>query len=405
MVAVEEAIKLLQEEINTQTETIEVDVLEGNNCVIGEDIYSPISVPHFPKSGMDGYAIRSIDSQGATNEHPVTLEVIGEVLAGDGKSFQVKPHTAVRIMTGGEIPVGYDCVIKQELTNYGEDTVEIYASLEAGDNYGPIGEDIQEGTKVVEKYTRLTCAHLGVLVSMGIDKIKILRPMRVGIIATGSEIIKPGQPLGQAQVYSSSSYTIAGFLKSQGVEVVSMEVCIDEVDLMCKKIEDTAKNVDLLITTGAVSVGKKDIIPEVLNKIGAKMIFRKVDMKPGTPVLSSSYQEKLILSFSGNPFASFTNFQLFFWPVLAKYMNNSTYQLKRGTAIIKEGYQKSSKIRRFVRAYEENGEVRLVTRRHMSSVLSSVLDCNCLIDQSPDKELKEGDTVEFFYIKNALSFI
>jgi molybdopterin molybdotransferase len=405
MVLVEEAINLLLDKVKPQKRCDKIDILEANGCVLGEDICSPLSVPHFPKSGMDGYAIKSADSSGAGKDTPITLKVLGEVLAGDDKKFEVEDGTTVRIMTGGEVPEGYDCVVKQEDTNYGEEFVEIYKPMEQWENYCKVGEDIIKGELVMKKHTRLTCSHIGVLTSMGISSVSVLSPLKVGIISTGSEIIRPEEPIGPAKVYSSSSYTIASFLKSQNVDVKFMELCIDEVDLMCEKVMHQIDEIDILITTGAVSVGKKDIIPEVLKKIGAELIFKKVNMKPGTPVLSSCYRDKIILSFSGNPFACFTNFQIFFWPILAKFMQNKTYQLKKAKAVISEGTLKSSGLRRFVRAYEEDGEVRLVSNKHFSSVMSNILECNCLIDQKAKTEIKVGDVVDILYIKNSMAFI
>lgn len=397
MIDVEEAISRLLDEIKPQTETVELMILDACDSILAEDIYSPISVPCFPKSAMDGYAIMSIDSLGAGRDTPAELMVIGEILAGDAKSYEGKRKTAVRIMTGGPIPNGYDCVIKQEDTNYGEERLLIYKELTAWENYCPVGEDITQGQLVIAKNTRLESRHIGILASMGFAKVRVLRPFKVGIISTGTELREPGMPLRDGQIYSSSSYSIASYLKASGVQVEFLKISIDEIPVFCDMVESSIEKVDLLLTTGAVSVGKKDIILEALTEMGARVLFHKVNMKPGTPVLSSVYKGKIILSLSGNPFAALVNFNVFFWPVLAKSLRNESFCWKEKQAVVKEGYLKPSGLYRFVRAYEEDGEVSIYTNNHRSSVLSNTVESNCMIKQHPGVELEPGTKVTILY--------
>ena len=395
MIKIEEAVDLLLQCINPQTKIIELDILEANSSIIADDVYAPFPVPPFSKSAMDGYAIISNDSNNAKKDHPVTLDVIRDILV------DVIPNngTALRIMTGDAIPKGYDCVIKQEDTDYGENQVQIYKKMKKWENYCKIGEDIEKGQLIISKYTKLNNFHIGILASLGIAKVNVLSPMKVGILAVGNEIINPGSPFIMGKIYNSCSYTISALLKSKGIEVEFMDTCLDNANDAVQKIEEKLDSIDMLITIGSISVGTEDIIPETLRILGSKQIFKHVNMKPGTPVLANFYKNKIILSLSGNPFAAFTNFHLFFWPLLEKFMCNKELNLKKTYAVVKEGYVKSDNLRRFIRAYEEDGFVSITEKINHSSVLSNLVNCNCLIDQIPNNEINVGDRVKIIYFK------
>lgn len=395
MIKIEEAVDLLLQYVNPQTKITELNILEANCSIIADDVYAPFPVPPFSKSAMDGYAIISSDSDEAKKDQPVTLEVTKELL-GDKIP---KNGTALRIMTGDPIPNGYDCVIKQEDTDYGENQVQIYRKMRKWENYCKIGEDIPKDQLIINKYTKLNNFHIGILASLGIAKVKVLSPMKIGILAVGNEIINPGSPFVMGKIYNSCSYTISSLLKSEGIQVEFMDICQDNVNDTVQKIEEKLDSVDMLLTIGSISVGKEDIIPEALKVLGTKQIFKHVNMKPGTPILANFYGDKVILSLSGNPFAAFTNFHLFFWPLLEKFMCNKELNLKKTYAVVKEGYLKSDNLRRFIRAYEENGFVSITEKINHSSVLSNLVNCNCLIDQMPNNEINAGDKVKIIYFK------
>ena len=400
MMEVEEAVALLQAAAVPIRDTVVVDILDARGCVAAGDILSPIAVPRFAKSAMDGYALCAADTAGASRQSPVHLRVLGEVYAGDDAHFDAKPGTAVRIMTGGAMPAGYDSVLMQEDSDGGEDTVAVFRALAPGDNVCPVGEDLQQGVLAIARHTRLSSHHIGILASMGYAQTRVLRPFRVGIIATGSELRHPGAPLGPAQIYNNSSYTIASHLKAGGVEVVCMDICPDNAVRFCQMARARLDGVDLLITTGGVSVGKKDFLPAAVVQLGATPLFHRVNMKPGTPVLAAQLDGKILLCLSGNPFAALVNFQVFFWPVLAAALQNGDFTWRRRTALLCEGDMKASRLRRFVRAFKNRDGVHLYTKNHRSSVVSNLPQSNCIVDQPPGRELRCGDEVEILYWKH-----
>jgi len=397
LIELEEAVELLVNSAKIEMKTEKLDILSAFGRTCGEDVTALFSVPHFPKSGMDGYAVRCQDTKGASRETPVQFQVIGEICAGDYLSIQAKPCTAVRVMTGAMVPEGYDCVIRQEDTDYGQEQAKVYVEGSPWQNYCRIGEDIQAGTCIIPRQSRLGAGHIGVLASMGIREITVLREPGVGIISTGNELVPLTGPLGKVGVYPSSAYAIASQLKAQGVKVPFMEICPDDSNAFSRMLEERIGQADVIITTGALSVGKKDFLPEALEEIGAERLFHGVNMRPGTPVMANRYKEKLILSFSGYPFAAMVNFQLFFWPVLARLMGDDSLSWKKTRRVVTEGSANEAKKRRFVQAFCDEAGVHIFDRNHHSSVLSGMLRSNCIIDQKQGTVISPGDMVDVLY--------
>ncbi len=380
-IPLEQAIDILTEQLNSQTKTEKVPLLQSLNRVLAKPIMAPINVPNFNRSAMDGYAVVSEEVKHATHEHPVTLQVIGEHAAGEAEvTTTTQSLSAIRIMTGAYVPEPYDCIIKQEDTNYGEQTVEIYAPGSKYFNYSKIGEDLKQGELVLASHIVIDPIHIGVMASLGIHEVEVLVPLNVGILSTGSELVEPGNPLGRGQIYNSNQSVMLARLATLNVNVTCALHVADDVSLAARFIDSQMANVDLFITTGGVSVGKKDIMHDVLKELEAERLFWRLQMRPGTPVLASRYKEKLILSLSGNPFAALTTFELLVRPLMNKFLQTNHYALQKKQVQLQGEFKKSSPQRRFVRAYCEDQTVRLINQNHASSVLSSMIGCNCFID-------------------------
>lgn len=397
MIELEEALGLLVNSVKTNSKTEKLDILSAFGRICAEDVIAAMPVPHFPKSAMDGYAVRSQDTKGASREHGVRFRVAGEICAGDYLSLEAKPFTAVRVMTGGVVPDGYDCVIRQEDTDYGQEQAEIYAEGKPWQNYCRVGEDIEAGRRLISIGTRLKSGHMGILASLGIGEITVYQAPRAGIISTGDELVPLGRPIGKVGVYPSSAYAIAARLKAKGVEVSFMEICGDDSQQFSHMLDRRIGQADVIITTGALSVGKKDFLPEALEKMGAEKLFQKVNMRPGTPVMASRYKDKIILSLSGYPFAAMVNFQLFFWPVLAGLWGDDSLSWKRTKAVVAEGSIKLANKRRFLQAFADEAGVHIYDRSQHSSVLSEIIHSNCMIDQKQGTVISPGDTVDIIY--------
>lgn len=392
--SLQQAQDLLLERTEKIKETEEIFLWEGTGRVLAEDIFAEHDQPPFPRSPLDGYAVRSGDIKGALKDSPAKLTVIDEVDAGHVSDRQVVAGTAVRIMTGAPIPEGADCVVGQEDTDYGEDAVEVYETIDAFENYCFAGEDYKAGTKIIEKGMRLGAAEIGILASLGLKKARVLRKARVAVLTTGDELVLPGEGLTPGKIYDSNLYTLVTRLAGLGAEVVKKGRTGDSPKEAAAWIREAGQEADLIVTTGGVSVGKKDIMHEVLKLLGCQRIFWKIAIKPGMPTLCAQYGGRLIICLSGNPFGAFVNLELLVRPVLAKLMGRKDLKLSRIRAVSESDFPKRSGVTRYVRAFYEDGRVRIPEGSNASGILSSMCGCNCLIEiPAGTPELKKGEEV------------
>lgn len=397
MIEVEEGLALFEKEITPIKSVVSAVLDEAEGKVLAEDVVATFPVPHFPKSAMDGYAVFHNDVEAATKENPVRLKVVCEICAGDYFDKVYTPGTAIRVMTGGYVPEGYTAVVRQEDTDYGEEDVLIYSSVKEYQNYCKVGEDIEKGAKVLEKGELLRPVHIGLLASLGIDKVKVVEPVKVAIISTGSELLNIGDYLQPGKIYNSISYMLSASIKREGFNVISSRICPDEELSLKEAIQDASEKADVIITTGGVSVGKKDLLPEVLESMGGKMLFHRANIQPGTPTMGSILNGKPVLSLSGNPYAAIANFELYFWNIACKLMKCNKWQPRVGKAVLTTEYNKINRLRRLIRAYVKDGQVIIPTDVHSSSVISTLTRCNCFIDLEAGRRVQVGDQVTIRY--------
>lgn len=399
METLESALSLLLSHTKPIGRVEEVTLLDALGRVAAKDILSPMNVPPFDRSPLDGYAQRSADIAGASRENPRTLRVVGEVCAGSGEVFFPGAGEAVRVMTGAQIPDGCDCVIRQEDTDEGTEQVQIYAELSHRQNICFCGEDVQAGSLIVRAGERLTSAHIGVLASLGVTRVSVYGRVRAALLCTGDELVQPGSPLTRGKIYDSNHAALCARLAEMGVEVRALESERDEPEHVAGALCQAAKDADILLTTGGVSVGKKDIFHQVLPLMGAKRLFWKVALKPGSPLLCALYGYKLVICLSGNPFAALCCFELFAKPVIACLAGDRGAVNPRVHAKLSGGFPKKSPGRRLIRAFFDGERVRLTGENHSSGSLFTMIGCNCLIDiPAGSGALSDGDDVEILLL-------
>ena len=392
--------KRIIENITPVADSVCIPLGKAGGQVTGEDVYAPFAVPPFPKSAMDGYAVRALDTTKASRERPVRLKVIGELLAGDDSghlqekllSDGAAQGRAVRVMTGAEIPTGFDAVIRQEDTDCGVDEVALYRSVKAFENYCPIGEELEKGKLVIPKGKRIGRTELGLLASLGCMEVSVKCPIKVSLISTGSELAKPTEALRPGQIYGNILPMLRYSLERMGCEIASEAVLADEEALISSEIQSAAKRADVIITTGGVSVGKKDLIPAVMTGLSAKKLFSHALIQPGTPTMASMYENKPILSLSGNPYAALAMFDYYFPYMAAQFIGCENFLPVVKKAVLAGEYKKINKQRRLVRAKYEDGKVRPADHQK-ASVIGNMADCNCYMDIEAERELETGDTV------------
>ncbi len=392
---IEEALKKIIAHLKPTEEVMPCPLADAMGAVLAEDLIAQRNVPDFPRSAMDGYAVHSEDVADASKANPVTLQIQGELCAGDvpDPALEYGPGTAVRIMTGACVPAPYDAVVMQEHTNLGMDQVEIYDSVRAFQNYCRPGEELEQGTVVVQAGTRLQAPHLALIAELGRARVKVYAPARVALISTGSELQEAGEEAQPGKIYNSISYMLQGAIRQQGLQVLSRQLCPDQEDTLAEMLRQALEQADVVITTGGVSVGKRDIVCKVLEEMGGEFLFQRVDIQPGTPTAGYAFGNKIVLALSGNPYAALANFEIYFWDMMAEFMHCQQFRPVRRMAILQSEYPKVNHHRRLLRALYENGEVRLPEGVHASSVISNLTACNCLIDLEAGRAVEKGDWV------------
>lgn len=393
-ISLEEAISILDSNVN-HLEIEEINLSEAVKRIIAEDIYSKIDNPPFDKSAMDGYAIIAEDSE--SNEK---VNVIDRVFAGEICKSKLYRKNAVRIMTGAPIPSGANAVIKQEdviLDDNGY--IILNKKVKINENICFKGEDIKKGTLLVKRNKKLDFADIGILASTGIDKIKVYKKPKIALISTGDEVTDIDEVLSQGKIYNSNKYTIISRVKELGYEVDYIKHVRDIEGEIGSVIDEISKNVDLVITTGGVSVGEKDLLSESIDKINGKRLFWKVKMKPGSAVLCSIINRSIVISLSGNPTAALTGFELFVKTALEKLSGYPVLEIKREKAILCDDFIKKSPQRRFIRGrvvIEEGLQKVYITQiKSGNGILSSNLNSNCMIEVEAGSEgVKAGSLVD-----------
>lgn len=391
----EAALELVLQHTPVIQEKEEIPIAEVSGRILAEDIKTVFDNPPFHRSPIDGYACKAADLEGATKEQPAHLKVLREIDAGDYSEEEVGSGQAVRIMTGAAIPPGCDCCIRQEDTDYGEETVRIYKAERQWGNYCFRGEDFRAGQVLLKSSRELGFVEAGVLAGMGIPKVKVYRRPRIAVLTTGNEVVQPGEPLAPGKIFDINQKLLAARLLELGAELTEARSVPDEPEQMAEALKKAAGEADLIVTTGAVSVGKKDIMHASLALIGAERVFWGIQVKPGMPTLFSDYEGIPVMSLSGNPFSALVITELLLRPMLAKMMQKPSMELRRVTGKLSDAFGKQSPGRRFVRAFWENGSFHLPEGLNSNGVLASMLGCNCLLDIPAGSDaLRPGDEAE-----------
>lgn len=399
-VTLERASELLLNHSKSIEETLLCSVTDCGGRLLAEDITADEDQPPFDRTPVDGYACKSSDIMNASRENPVTLEVIEEIYAGGCPSRTIGTGQAARIMTGAPVPPGADCCVYQEDTDYGDARVAVYAGCPQYGNYCFQGEDIRKGTLVLKKGMRLSYVEAGILSGLGRKEILVRRRLRAAVLASGDELMEPGQPLSPGKIYDSNLYLLTARLKELGIEAVVSRRIPDREGEMAEAVLHASKQADLVITTGGVSVGKRDIMHQALRLCGATRLFWKILMKPGMPTIGSVINGTPIISLSGNPFGALAGFELLCRPIFEAMTGDSCFGLTRMEAVLSQGFYKPSPSRRFIRGRYEHGTVKIPeVKKHASGILSSMSGCNCLVDLAAGSEKVEaGNLVGLFYL-------
>ena len=397
-VSIETAKDLLLASLDPVAETETVPLADALRRILAEDITAVIDQPPFSRSPLDGYALRAADSEGADRDHPAVLKVIGKIYAGQAYDGTVGPGECVRLMTGAPIPDGADTVIRQEDTDYGEDLAQIYAPQKAYGNYCYAGEDFRRGDVLLKAGTRIGSMAMAVAAGTGCRELPVYRRPKIAVISSGDEILPPGSRLGAGKIYDTNLTFVAGRLAELGGTDITGLHSNDDVEGMAALIRRLAPDHDLIITTGGVSVGEKDIMHGVLAALEAEKLFWRVKVKPGAPTLAFIYDHTPVICLTGNPYGVMVNFELLVRPVLVKLSGGAVTAGKTEERQLSEDSPKGGGRRRFLKGRADENGVYFAEGSQAAGTIASMAYCNCFIEMPEGSSGKKGVKVWVHYL-------
>ncbi|TOJ45115.1 bifunctional molybdopterin-guanine dinucleotide biosynthesis adaptor protein MobB/molybdopterin molybdotransferase MoeA [Vibrio parahaemolyticus] len=378
--------------VNTVSEIEACKIENAYGRVLAEDIISPVNVPQYTNSAMDGYAIRSDDVDRDS------YQVVAEVMAGHAYDQPLQVGQAVKIMTGAPTPLNGDTVVMREQASQEGDKVTFNgAHIKAGQNVRQAGEDLAIGSDVFTAGTRLASPEMGMIASLGFGEANVFRKLKVAVFSTGDEVQAPGTEQKANSIYDSNRFTIMGMLEKLGCEILDFGILEDNEQLMIEALENASAQADVVMTSGGVSVGDADYIKLALDKLG-QIDFWRINMRPGRPLAFGQINNKPFFGLPGNPVAVMVSFINFVEPALRKMQGEQGWKPLKVKAIATENLRSRQGRTEFSRGiYELDDTGRLTVRttgKQGSGILRSMSEANCLIEISPAIDtVKAGESV------------
>lgn len=384
MIPFEEAKRIVLDTVHV-LDSGEKDILEAEGMILAEDIRAGEPIPPFDNSAMDGYAILSEDVQEASEENPVSLKIIEDLPAGNVSDQKIERGKAARIMTGAPVPQGADAVVMQEYTQESAEEdgphVKVLKRVRTRENIRPKGEDIEKDEIILKRGKLLKPADIGVLASLGMTKVRVIRRPSIGILTTGNEVVEITEPLKGGKIRNSNMYSLLSLMHSYQTHTVDLGIARDDAKEIEEKIKEGLNN-DILLTVGGVSVGKYDLVHKVLEKLGMEKKFWKVAIKPGKPLLFGKLGKTIIFGLPGNTVSCVVGSELFVRPAIQQMSGRKPSDVQWVEAALTQKTKIKGERAVFFTAQTElhRGKYRTTpTPKQGSGKLSSLSSANSLI--------------------------
>jgi len=401
MISTHEAKEIVSNSTNTLAPVKSLlDRAEGK--VLAEDVYALADIPAFPQSSMDGYAF-SFEGWKQYKE----LKIVGEIVAGTSKKISLDPGNAVRIFTGGAVPIGADTVVMQEKAKaHNEELIIEDETLQVGTSVRPRGSEIKAGALALEKESTLSPAAIGFLAGIGIAEVKVYPNPSISIIITGNELQQPGRRLEHGQVYESNSFALKAVLKQVQIEDVEVSYAIDNREIVTSALQEALQRSDVVLLTGGISAGDYDFVLQATQECGVEKLFHKVKQRPGKPLYfgmktlandTGGQATKLVFGLPGNPSSVLTCFYQYVTPALEKLSRRKKI-LRTLRVPLSRSLQKTAGLTHFLKG-SYDGETATPLDAQESYRLSSFAIANCLIQVDEEiTSLKEGEMVDVYLL-------
>ena len=392
MISISEAISIVKENGKPLLKQTIKKVEKAGGYILFKDIHSPINMPPFRQSAMDGYALNLHDN--------LEYALIGEIKAGDGHQPALKKGEAIRIFTGAPVPDSANAVMMQEkvATNGTHITIEHQIALEQ--NIRPLGEQVKTGEIALKKGTKLTPAAIGYLISLGITEVSVFKKPNIAIITTGNELVEAGQDLPFGKIYESNSKMLLSALYNLKFYDVTLYKVEDDYKKTVIELNKAITNNDLVLITGGISVGDYDFVGKALNELKVKKLFYKVKQKPGKPLFYGKKNDTQIFALPGNPAAALSCFYVYVYIALQKLMNRDVLELPKVEAKSSSNFQKKGDRPQFLKAIYNNDTVEILEGQN-SSMLQTFALSNALV-YAPETvtKINKGDRIEIIQLPN-----
>ena len=387
--AVKEILKSIAKIKKSET----INIMDSLGRVSSKNIKSSINIPSFRNSAMDGYAINIRNLE----KNKYVLKEQGISLAGQPYNKKLKNGETIRVMTGAVIPDNCDAVIMKEMTNLKSNMISFPNFMQKNQNIRNIGEDIKKGDIVIKKGRQINYVDLGILSSLGIAKIDVIRKPVVSFFSTGDELVSINKKLKKGLIYDSNRYLLFGLLSELPVQIKDMGVVKDDEKILIRKLQECANKSDIIITTGGVSVGDADYIKSALKKVG-KVNFWKIAIKPGRPLAYGKINNASFFGLPGNPVSAAVTFQIFIIPAIRRMLQMTMFSKLILNAIVKSSLSKKKgrvEYKRGLLEQKDGGYIVNTTGLQGSNILSSLSKANCYIRLSSETDnVNKGDVVE-----------
>ena len=375
-------------------ETVPLNSAVGR--VLAGPVASPVDIPLFDNSAMDGYAVRAADVAAACEQNPVSLQVGGRIAAGEMSEGSVDAGTCVRLFTGSPLPRGADAVVMQEDTRtdpVNSDKVRFIDSVRPWENVRLRGEDVKRETVLVQGGGRLTAGHVALLAAAGVKEVRAGRQPIAALLATGSELVEPGQPLRPGAIYESNRLMLSAQARQAGAVARVFPLVPDTLSAAREALHAALADSDVLVTSGGVSVGEFDFVKKAFEQLGGHLDFWRVSIKPGRPFVFGRAEGKFLFGLPGNPVSALVTFLLLARPALLRLQGAADTGLPKSTGRLAETLTNPSDRRHFMRVVvDDSGQVRS-TGAQASHILSSLARANGLVDVPPKASLASGTMI------------
>jgi molybdopterin molybdotransferase len=389
MISIQEAFSILEQNLPALHE-VEISLFQARKHILAQSLLSPINMPPFRQSAMDGYALCLHDA--------LVYKIIGEIKAGDSHIVELLPGQAVKIFTGAAVPDSAQAVIQIEKAAANGTQLLLDELVEPETNVRPIGEQISAGDLALEKGTLLNAAAIGFLAGLGFTKVSVFKKPKVGIVVTGNELSKPGTPLEYGKVYESNGIMLQSALIDSFYDAVTLYEVNDDFENTKNKLNEALTANDVVLVSGGISVGDYDFVARALKELQVKTLFYKVNQKPGKPLFAGKLNNKMVFALPGNPAACLTCFYVYVLPTLAILSGAEANYQQAVLFPLAHDYEVKNTRSQFLKASISNGEAEILTHQN-SSMLNSFSVSNGLVYVPHGHyELKKGDDVAVYLL-------